>query len=1274
MISKLKSLLFLLLAIGINPKLLASWNADDGNIKVKFEVAYPETNDVAHVTYSTTGGAGDAQGTKDVDTTSNDTGNQQEAGGPHNPTLDDRGGSSNTNQEPWTPERWTEDYSGSNTMPTYNYGDDSNGNGSGVKGNGSGAGSGGGLGSGNSGALGSGSGAGSSGSGGACQGDQKTNFWDSPFSRFQTQEGIEHIQHLIDTDSPELRNSRAQNALVILENSGKITIPRKATSPQTYTMPTAPIEVQAPAPQSSFVEDTGSIIKAAYVGTHVASAIGDLFPSVKKAWRDYAGHDARSPEYQKEIRDSIEANTIHVMTDEERRAWGMPSQAESDRQARDWDQLLRSNQQRRLEQQRREDFEAKRKKDIENDIFQKQIQANIQKSIEAYLRARDLRADVASRRQNYEAVYINPKQRIESRVNGYMEEVSSSSYSRLNATIELCQNESNKYRSLYKELTGTPQLNSIDTLTEQRKRSVIATVEACPLNVQGYTYYRVHRQIELEIGYAITEQCIAKLKALKAVSEINIKKKIDQFNLALEKNSFEACAKKLKDLNVAIAALEKEKVCYADAALVLQKKLADINDKIALFNGNYAQQGWANVKGYWWTSESYESLSVDQNKLQKDFAISSAKREEIVDKLIVANGQKDCICKKHPSLNNTFHENLAQARNAYYKLLKMNYFSTEDQKLLTVMNKAIADQDNERRPFSELTSDAKGLLRRCNISPDTFDKMVGNTFQEHLYDTTTSILLDQAQSLKLHQGNQEIVEYINATTNMSAAALDMIRNGKAIEAIATVKMAQQFSKATEIAIGVIKGGAKGIGVRAVACVAARFLPPQVQLPLLILSGADMVYRTVTMEERYKKFMALAPGQQAEEISQFVAAYGVGFLSSCSYFHRAWNGASKIIRNSQVMFGGHLPSSQSTLRLSGAVASVKRKPIDVSVARQITPEMVAAKYAQEAVKQPLFTTRVLSIPVASGAPVHLDPLKVYQSLPSTVLIAQAAAKDAVIREKFTPKVPVKDFIHPQVLLTEMQNLVPAFRRAHQTVEQFIAPNILTPQTKRQVEAYMQKYNAKVDKIEKGLSTCPEHNIRYYSGSKHFYIPRKIQGIITNNKDWEKLAKVFDGTMQTPAGSGNPAQIWTDYQHLLGPVIKMDCTNAEIELAGFHHDYLGKIRESGVLKCTDIVEKPHGFYELRWAYGNSEAKPSSFFPDDWTPAKVMTKIEEALRNPIEGLDPFFEKGEWIVYGRIAEGIEIRIVLEASKANKFVPTGKIKSAYPDFEYGAKTKKQNE
>ena len=166
--------------------------------------------------------------------------------------------------------------------------------------------------------------------------------------------------------------------------------------------------------------------------------------------------------------------------------------------------------------------------------------------------------------------------------------------------------------------------------------------------------------------------------------------------------------------------------------------------------------------------------------------------------------------------------------------------------------------------------------------------------------------------------------------------------------------------------------------------------------------------------------------------------------------------------------------------------------------------------------------------------------------------------------------------------------------------------------------------------------------------------------------KKLSKMFDSKIKSPNSLPGATIKWDkkpllhNLNHYFKPEIKYNAKTGKYIISGLHHDYKGKIKSSGVLNYSDIQKYgEHGFYSVKISLNGSKPKESTFFPDSWSSKKVMRKIHEAYNNQIS--TPVIDGGRVIIRGRIREGIDIKIVLEALPHQNFQPTGKIITVYP-------------
>ncbi|HEV2600986.1 MAG TPA: EndoU domain-containing protein, partial [Candidatus Babeliales bacterium] len=198
-------------------------------------------------------------------------------------------------------------------------------------------------------------------------------------------------------------------------------------------------------------------------------------------------------------------------------------------------------------------------------------------------------------------------------------------------------------------------------------------------------------------------------------------------------------------------------------------------------------------------------------------------------------------------------------------------------------------------------------------------------------------------------------------------------------------------------------------------------------------------------------------------------------------------------------------------------------------------------------------------------------------------------------------------------------------------------------------------------QKQKNVCKEHGKRSASG-KHAYKPKELEEIILSPEEIEKLVKVFDGTLSVPIEIGEGVHIWIDYEHIFNPVLKIGCKDNTITPAGFHHDYLGEIQKSGLIESVVIQRGEHGVYKIRWRYADGKEKESTLFPDHWTEAQVIEKINEALRNSIEKTPK--NNGRWEIEGITSEGISITAIIDVCETQSGQKVGEVVTAYPNIK----------
>lgn len=130
----------------------------------------------------------------------------------------------------------------------------------------------------------------------------------------------------------------------------------------------------------------------------------------------------------------------------------------------------------------------------------------------------------------------------------------------------------------------------------------------------------------------------------------------------------------------------------------------------------------------------------------------------------------------------------------------------------------------------------------------------------------------------------------------------------------------------------------------------------------------------------------------------------------------------------------------------------------------------------------------------------------------------------------------------------------------------------------------------------------------------------------------------------------------YEHILGIELKWNDIKGTLSgISGFHHDFMGAIEKSGVLKFVRKGIEKNGCYMADVFVGEKCIPGKTFFPQSWSREKVINKIYEAYDNFIKsGAIPLLEKnGKYRVNAFTKEGIEIEM--------HFTKNGQMATAYP-------------
>jgi hypothetical protein len=114
-----------------------------------------------------------------------------------------------------------------------------------------------------------------------------------------------------------------------------------------------------------------------------------------------------------------------------------------------------------------------------------------------------------------------------------------------------------------------------------------------------------------------------------------------------------------------------------------------------------------------------------------------------------------------------------------------------------------------------------------------------------------------------------------------------------------------------------------------------------------------------------------------------------------------------------------------------------------------------------------------------------------------------------------------------------------------------------------------------------------------------------------------------------------------------------------ISGFHHDFMGAVEKSGLMKFVRIAEK-NGCYMADIIVDGQRIPGKTFFPQHWSREEVISKIYEAYENFIKsGVIPELgNDGKYKIRALTNERIKIEMHITQK--------GHIKSAYPIIKEG--------
>jgi hypothetical protein len=243
-------------------------------------------------------------------------------------------------------------------------------------------------------------------------------------------------------------------------------------------------------------------------------------------------------------------------------------------------------------------------------------------------------------------------------------------------------------------------------------------------------------------------------------------------------------------------------------------------------------------------------------------------------------------------------------------------------------------------------------------------------------------------------------------------------------------------------------------------------------------------------------------------------------------------------------------------------------------------------------------------------------------------------------------------------------LPATRIVSQADRKAFLNEIKDPELRAKVRQYLHEYD------EKQKIVCAQHG-KHTIGGRHAFKDHQEgwHETVPGDLQHEILAKPFDYTMQTPVHHDLPVRkpIVMNYEHITTPELLTKCAKGEISGAGFHHDYMRAIEESGLIEIKDRVTLPNGCYQFEWRSHGSKFKQSTMFPAEWTRAQTIEKIYESMlpantkaiiyENKI--LSNGMPNNKYTHLGLTTEGIPIVTVIKVGDTSARVIT-----AYPNFE----------
>ncbi|HJZ22969.1 MAG TPA: EndoU domain-containing protein, partial [Candidatus Babeliales bacterium] len=118
----------------------------------------------------------------------------------------------------------------------------------------------------------------------------------------------------------------------------------------------------------------------------------------------------------------------------------------------------------------------------------------------------------------------------------------------------------------------------------------------------------------------------------------------------------------------------------------------------------------------------------------------------------------------------------------------------------------------------------------------------------------------------------------------------------------------------------------------------------------------------------------------------------------------------------------------------------------------------------------------------------------------------------------------------------------------------------------------------------------------------------------------------------------------HEHILGiEPIWNDAKNTLSGISGFHHDFMGTIEKSGLMKFVRTAEK-NGCYMADIIVGEQSIPGKTFFPQHWSREEVISKLYEAYADfNKSGITPKLnDRGKYVIHGYTSEGIKIEMII--------------------------------